>query len=46
MRCLLIIFFIAPIFLIPAGIIAGVWRVFSSLFLHKTLVKEKPPAAA
>ena len=47
MRWLLIIFFIAPIFLIPAGLIVCIWRVFSNLFLPKQSPHEKTiPAAA
>jgi hypothetical protein len=46
MRCLLVIFFIAPIFLIPAGIIVCIWRVFSNLFLPKQVLHEKTLPAA
>ena len=46
MRLFLIVFFIAPIFLIPAFIIAGIWRVFSNLFFAKQLLHEKTIAGA
>jgi hypothetical protein len=41
MRLFLVIFFIAPAFLIPAALIAGIWRLFSNLFFPKQALHEK-----
>jgi hypothetical protein len=46
MRFFLVIFFIAPAFLIPAAVVAGIWRVLSKLFFPKQVIHEQALPAA